>query len=56
MANPEGKQFGRYEIVGELGRGAMGVVYQAQDPAIGRMIAVKVLPTVCSSPAIKDTS
>lgn len=35
--------YGRYEIIQELGKGAMGVVYQAKDPQINRTIALKVL-------------
>jgi TonB family protein len=36
-------RIGRYLVTGELGRGAMGVVYEAIDPLIGRKVAVKVI-------------
>ena len=37
------KTLGRYRIVGELGRGAMGAVYRALDPLIDREVAIKTL-------------
>src|SRR5580704_1988288 len=46
MANSETKRFGRYEVVAELGRGAMGIVYQARDPQIDRLVAVKTIALV----------
>ena len=34
---------GRYEVLSELGQGAMGIVYKAKDPRINRMVAIKTI-------------
>jgi serine/threonine protein kinase len=36
-------QIGRYQVVRELGRGAMGIVFEARDPLIDRTVAVKTI-------------
>ncbi|NMC62940.1 MAG: protein kinase [SAR324 cluster bacterium] len=43
------KTIGKYTVIGRIGRGAMGVVYKARDPEIGRTVAIKVLKPITAS-------
>jgi serine/threonine protein kinase len=47
------KKLGKYEVLGELGHGAMGVVYRARDPIINRLVALKTITTgLAEDPAL----
>ncbi len=43
MSLAPGSTLGPYTITADLGHGGMGVVYTAQDPRIGRQVAIKLL-------------
>ena len=49
MALIEGTTLGPYEVVGLIGQGGMGEVWQARDTTLDRDVALKVLPEAFTS-------
>ena len=43
MTDAMPESFGRFRVIEEIGRGAMGVVYRAEDPTLGRVVAIKTI-------------
>ena len=54
LAQPLLQRLGKYEIVGVLGQGAMGIVYNAIDPHIHRRVAVKAIRAPLLGPGAHD--
>ncbi len=49
MALNAGTKIGPYEVIGLIGQGGMGEVYQARDMKLDRDVALKVLPEASST-------
>ena len=53
MSNAQPNRLGKYEILASLGRGGFGEVFRARDPALKRIVALKVLHrSLLADPAI----
>jgi eukaryotic-like serine/threonine-protein kinase len=50
MEKPLNNRLARYELIEELGRGSMGIVYKARDPQIDRLVAIKTISLFGQAP------
>ena len=51
---PQPRKLGRYEIVAEIGQGAMGTVYKALDPLLERTVALKTISVPAGDPKMNE--
>ncbi|HJZ11050.1 MAG TPA: serine/threonine protein kinase, partial [Acidobacteriota bacterium] len=54
MALSTGTRLGPYEILSLIGAGGMGEVYRANDTRLDRTVAIKVLPSVPTTPSSRS--
>jgi serine/threonine-protein kinase len=53
-AGVESRKLGRYEIVSEIGKGAMGTVYKGLDPMLDRTVALKTIGVAANDPDLAE--